>query len=98
MSNTKGTHTFKTGGLQDLSGVWNAGCADGASIEVALCAEAWPADDQIGTMREPSCTSGGSTSWTNTSPDSIHYYVKVTGNWDSDDLYSRGLSGSVTYA
>ncbi|MFJ6106048.1 hypothetical protein ACIQHY_34310 [Streptomyces sp. NPDC092359] len=96
-SNTKGTHTFQTGGLQNLSGVWNAGCTDGASIEVTLYAEDWPTDAKIGTTRKLSCTNGGSTSWTNTSPDTFYYYVKVTGNWDSNDLYSRGLNGSVTY-
>ncbi|MFC8294792.1 hypothetical protein ACFUJ0_11380 [Streptomyces sp. NPDC057242] len=96
-SNAKGTHTFKTGGVQNLSGAWEAGCTTGSVIEVTMYAEDFPYDDKIGTTKTLSCTNGGTASWTGISPDTFYYYVKVAGNWDSNDLYSRGLSGSVSY-
>lgn len=94
---SEGTHKFTTDGVKNRSGSSAANCSRGAVIQVTMYAEASPSDDRIGSTRTLNCKRGGTATWTNVSPDTFYYYVKVTGNYETGGEYSRRLDGTVTY-
>ncbi|GAQ56620.1 hypothetical protein [Streptomyces acidiscabies] len=90
-----GTHRIQINGISNTSGSPSAGCGSSQEVQVTLHSEDFPGDDSHG-MKTLPC-SGGTVSWTGRPADTYYFYVRVTGNWDSDDLTSRRATGTTSY-